>query len=83
MRFASRSVGEGLPVSTNSDILAKFAQARAVMLEQLRRVVVGQSDVIEQVLAAIFTRGHCLLVGVPGLAKTLMVSSLSQILDGH
>jgi MoxR-like ATPase len=42
---------------------------------------VGQSDVIELILAAIFTRGHCLLVGVPGLAKTLMVSSISQILD--
>src|SRR5262249_48810896 len=51
------------------------------MLDQLRRVVVGQGEVIEQVLAAIFTRGHCLLVGVPGLAKTLMVSSISQILS--
>src|SRR5205823_648148 len=51
------------------------------MIEQLRRVVVGQTDVVEQVLAAIFTRGHCLLVGVPGLAKTLMVSSIAQILD--
>src|SRR5207244_9665642 len=45
------------------------------------RPVVGQSDVIEQILAAVFTRGHCLLVGVPGLAKTLMVSSIAQILD--
>src|ERR1700741_3234354 len=51
------------------------------MLEQLHRVIVGQAEVIEQILAAIFTRGHCLLVGVPGLAKTLMVSSISQILD--
>src|SRR5437868_5911248 len=51
------------------------------MLDQLRRAVVGQSEVIEQILAAIFTRGHCLLVGVPGLAKTLMVSSVAQILD--
>ncbi|MGL4553678.1 MAG: AAA family ATPase [Gemmataceae bacterium] len=51
------------------------------MLAQLRRVVVGQGDVLEQILAAIFTRGHCLLIGVPGLAKTLMVSSISQILD--
>src|SRR5262245_39266888 len=51
------------------------------MMAQLRRVVVGQADVLEQVLAAVFTRGHCLLVGVPGLAKTLMVSSISQILD--
>src|SRR5438270_5503010 len=51
------------------------------MIDQLRRVVVGQAEVIEQILAAIFTRGHCLLVGVPGLAKTLMVSSISQIMD--
>jgi MoxR-like ATPase len=51
------------------------------MLDQLRRIIVGQAEVIEQILAAIFTRGHCLLVGVPGLAKTLMVSSISQILD--
>jgi MoxR-like ATPase len=51
------------------------------MIDQLRRVVVGQAEVIEQILGAIFTRGHCLLVGVPGLAKTLMVSSISQILD--
>src|SRR5439155_16235734 len=51
------------------------------MTEQLGKVVIGQADVIEQILAAIFTKGHCLLVGVPGLAKTLMVSSLSHILD--
>src|SRR5947207_9651038 len=51
------------------------------MIEQLRRVVIGQTEVIDQILAAIFTRGHCLLVGVPGLAKTLMVSSMAQILD--
>jgi MoxR-like ATPase len=51
------------------------------MIDQLRRVVVGQAEVIEQILGAVFTRGHCLLVGVPGLAKTLMVSSISQILD--
>src|SRR5437867_12095326 len=51
------------------------------MTGQLRRVVVGQAEVVEQILSAIFTRGHCLLVGVPGLAKTLMVSSIAQILD--
>ena len=64
-----------------TDYLNQFAADRAQMLDQLRRVVVGQGEVIEQVLAAIFTRGHCLLVGVPGLAKTLMVSSISQILS--
>lgn len=64
-----------------NDYLTQFAQTRTQMLEQLHRVVVGQSEVVEQILAAIFTRGHCLLVGVPGLAKTLMVSSIAQILD--
>ena len=64
-----------------TEYLNQFAADRAQMLDQLRRVVVGQGEVIEQVLAAIFTRGHCLLVGVPGLAKTLMVSSVSQILS--
>ncbi len=64
-----------------SEYLGQFSQHRTQMLDQLRRVVVGQADVIEQILAAIFTRGHCLLVGVPGLAKTLRVSSVAQILD--
>ncbi|MBU6296248.1 MAG: MoxR family ATPase, partial [Planctomycetes bacterium] len=51
------------------------------MMEQLRKVIVGQAGVIEQILAAVFTRGHCLLIGVPGLAKTLVVSSISQIME--
>ncbi len=64
-----------------AEYLAQFNQARNQIVEQLRRAIVGQADVVELILAAIFTRGHCLLVGVPGLAKTLMVSSISQILD--
>jgi MoxR-like ATPase len=70
-------------VSTDkiSEYLIQFSQTRSLMMDQLRRVIVGQTEVIEQVLAAVFTRGHCLLVGVPGLAKTLLVSSISQILD--
>ena len=49
--------------------------------KELSKAIVGQADVIEQLLIAIFAKGHCLLVGVPGLAKTLMVSSLAQALD--
>src|SRR5262245_17727512 len=64
-----------------NEYLAQFSQVRTQIIEQLRRAIVGQAEVIEQILAAVFTRGHCLLVGVPGLAKTLMVSSISQILD--
>ena len=51
------------------------------MQQELHKVIIGQHDVIEQLFAAIFTGGHCLLEGVPGLAKTLMVSSLAKILD--
>ena len=63
------------------DILQEFSQHRQLMQDELQKVIIGQSDVIEQIFAAIFTRGHCLLVGVPGLAKTLMVSTLARILD--
>jgi len=63
------------------DVLQEFSQHRQVMQQELQKVIVGQELVIEQVFAAIFTRGHCLLEGVPGLAKTLLVSTLAQILD--
>ncbi|MBK96124.1 MAG: AAA family ATPase [Planctomycetaceae bacterium] len=62
-------------------MLQEFAQHRQVMQQELQKVIIGQHDVIEQLFAAIFTRGHCLLEGVPGLAKTLMVSTLARILD--
>ncbi len=63
------------------DVLQEFSQHRRIMQEELQKVIVGQAEVIEQIFAAVFTRGHCLLVGVPGLAKTLIVSTLAQILD--
>ncbi len=63
------------------DILKEFRQHRLLMQRELQKVIIGQDEVIEQIFAAIFTRGHCLLEGVPGLAKTLMVSTLSRILD--
>jgi MoxR-like ATPase len=63
------------------DVLQEFSQHRKLMQEELQKIIVGQDEVIEQIFAAVFTRGHCLLVGVPGLAKTLMVSTLSRILD--
>jgi MoxR-like ATPase len=68
----SRSLGE---------VLQEFSLHRQLMQQELQKVIIGQNDVIEQLFAAIFTRGHCLLEGVPGLAKTLMVSTLAKILD--
>ena len=63
------------------NVLAEFGQTCGAMESELQKVIVGQSSVIKQILAAIFTQGHCLLEGVPGLAKTLMVSTLAKILD--
>jgi MoxR-like ATPase len=63
------------------EYLQQFAATRQQMMDQLRKTIVGQTVVIEQILAGIFTRGHCLLIGVPGLAKTLLVSSLSEIME--
>ena len=55
--------------------------ARDRILAELRKVIVGQDQVVDQLLAALFANGHVLLVGVPGLAKTLLVSSLARVLD--
>ena len=63
------------------EFLDKFKRHRDLMAEELHKVIIGQDAVIEQILAAIFTGGHCLLVGVPGLAKTLVVSTIVRILD--
>ncbi len=63
------------------EFLTKFKKHHDLMVEELHKVIIGQEIVIEQILSAIFTGGHCLLVGVPGLAKTLIVSTIAQILD--
>ena len=55
--------------------------ARERILGELRKVIVGQDQVVDQLLTALFANGHVLLVGVPGLAKTLLVSSLARVLD--
>ena len=55
--------------------------ARETILTELRKRIVGQQAVIDELLISLFSQGHCLLVGVPGLAKTLLISSLAQILD--
>ncbi|MEK7232843.1 MAG: MoxR family ATPase [Elusimicrobiota bacterium] len=59
----------------------RLREARAAILDQLGCVIVGQQGTVEEVLIALFARGHCLLQGVPGLAKTLLVTSLARILD--
>ncbi len=60
--------------------LKELRQAHDQIREQMSRQIVGQDDVVDQLLIAVFARGHCILEGVPGLAKTLMVQSLAQSL---
>ena len=63
------------------EALQRLRDAHATLRSELSKVIVGQSDVVDQLLMAIFSRGHCLLVGVPGVAKTLLVSTLARILS--
>src|SRR3954469_9910988 len=67
---------------TEDDLRAveSLRKAHAQIKSELAKVIVGQDEVIDQILISIFTRSHALLVGVPGLAKTLMISSLAQTL---
>jgi MoxR-like ATPase len=63
-----------------SQFIERFTAVKTRLLGELHKVIVGQDEVIELLLAALFAQGHCLLVGVPGLAKTLLISTLSRAL---
>ncbi|MDE0978237.1 MAG: MoxR family ATPase [Arenicellales bacterium] len=71
---------EGLSGET-MELVAELAATRKRLLEEISQVIVGQRDVLDLVLISLFAGGHCLMTGVPGLAKTLMVSSLSKTLS--
>jgi MoxR-like ATPase len=63
-----------------ADLAERVARGRTQILAELRKVIVGQDEVVDEVLMALFCGGHCLITGVPGLAKTLLVKTLAQIL---
>ena len=67
--------------SSDLKIIETLRNARRQLLGEIHKVIIGQEAVIELLLQAMLSRGHCLLVGVPGLAKTLMISSLAKVLD--
>lgn len=70
-----------MPATEEVQAIEKLMDARDLILEQLKKVIVGQEEVIDQMLMAFFAGGHCLLEGVPGLAKTLTIKTLAQILN--
>ena len=65
---------------SDKDKLDQFVQQYGTLKNEIHKVIVGQEAVVDQVLISIFSRGHCLLVGVPGLAKTLLVNTISDCL---
>src|SRR5436189_3183172 len=68
-----------LPEKTEREIVERLATGRAQIESELAKIIVGQKEVIEQILIALFAGGHCLITGAPGLAKTLLVKSIARI----
>ncbi|MFA5815051.1 MAG: MoxR family ATPase [Bacteroidales bacterium] len=64
----------------DKEAVDKLKSSYEQFFNEIRKVIIGQDQVVEEVLVSIFSRGHCLLVGVPGLAKTLLVTTISKIL---
>ena len=67
--------------SEDIEAVERLGEARDKIVNELRKTIVGMDEVIDEMMIAIFARGHCLLVGVPGLAKTLLVSSLAETMS--
>jgi len=73
---------ESMEMNNNDLEAVEFIkEARETLISEIEQIIVGQHKVIDQLLMALFSRGHCLLIGVPGLAKTLLISTLAKILD--
>src|ERR687895_1144713 len=70
-----------LETTPDIDLASRLKQGRDHIVAELRKRIVGQEGVIEQVLTALFAGGNCLIVGVPGLAKTLLIHTIAQALD--
>jgi len=66
---------------SEAELVARLAAARTSMLAEIHKVIIGQENTLEQLLLALLCRGHCLLEGVPGLAKTVMIQTLGRVLD--
>ena len=76
-----RSISESELRDREEKAIQGLATAYNRMRQEIGKVIIGQEDVVDQLLIALFSRGHCLLVGVPGLAKTLLISTIARILE--
>jgi len=68
-------------VIKDEELLDKLASAREALLREIRKAIIGQDDVVEQVLLSLFVGGHSIITGVPGLAKTLLVRTVASVLE--
>ena len=65
--------------NTDLEAVEYLKEARQTLIEEIGQVIIGQHEVIDQLLMALFSRGHCLLIGVPGLAKTLLIRDRKSV----
>lgn len=72
---------ESTPPPSEKDIVERLATARAEILAEVGKVIVGQTDIVEEMLVALLSGGHCLITGAPGLAKTLLVKTVAEVFD--
>ena len=66
---------------TDLEIVNQLKKSHDKLKNEIGKVIIGQSLVIDELLISLLSRGHCLLIGVPGLAKTLLISTVAQVLD--
>ena len=65
----------------DADAVAALKESRVKIESEIRKAIIGQNQIVDQLMIALFARGHCLIVGIPGLAKTLLINTLAKVLD--
>ena len=68
-------------MTENLELAKELVDSKNRIVNEIRKVIIGQDEVLEDLLVALFCKGHCLFVGVPGLAKTLLVKTLARVLN--
>jgi len=72
---------ENPPDTKDVELVDKLSDKIKQVKNEIAKVIVGQEDIVDQLLISLFSRGHCLLVGVPGLAKTLLIKTVAEVMD--
>ena len=75
------SSGPGAPAVSDLEAIEKLGAARKRLKDEIAKVIIGQEHIVDDLLTCLFARGHCLMIGVPGLAKTLMVRTIARAID--